>query len=63
MGDGKRRERAADDDGSDKEGEGGQGDVDGNEGGGQQRGQERRREGWRWRLCPYEFFVVGVGEN
>ncbi len=33
-----RRERAADEDGSDKKGEGGQGDSDGNEGGGRRRG-------------------------
>jgi hypothetical protein len=35
VGDDERQERAADDDGSNKEGEGGQGDGDGNEGGGQ----------------------------
>ncbi len=35
VGDDERRERVADDDGSNKKGEGGQGDGDGNEGGGQ----------------------------
>jgi hypothetical protein len=34
VGDDERRERAADDDGSDEEGEGGKGNGDGNEGGG-----------------------------
>jgi hypothetical protein len=41
VGDNERQERAADDDGSDKEGKGGKGNGDGNEGGGQQRGQGR----------------------
>jgi hypothetical protein len=46
-------EHTADDDGSNKEGEGGKANGDGNEGGGrqkgqgQQRGQWRRRQGWR----------------
>jgi hypothetical protein len=35
VGNDERQERAADDDGSDKEGKGGQGNGDGNEGGGQ----------------------------
>jgi hypothetical protein len=39
VGDNERRECAADDDGSNKEGKGGQGNGDGNEGGGQQREQ------------------------
>jgi hypothetical protein len=39
VGDDERRERAVDDDGSNKEGKGGKGDGDSNEGGGQQRGQ------------------------
>ncbi len=39
VGNDKRQERAADADGSNKEGKGGQGDGDRNEGGGQQRGQ------------------------
>jgi hypothetical protein len=37
----KQREHAADDDGSNKEGEGGKGDGEGNEGGGVQRGRGR----------------------
>jgi hypothetical protein len=49
VGDNERRERAADDDGSDKEGEGGQGNGDGNEGGGQKSGQRQQQEGWHWR--------------
>jgi hypothetical protein len=48
VGDDKQREHAADDDGSNKEDEGGQGDGDGNEGGGRKRGQRRQREGWHW---------------
>jgi hypothetical protein len=52
VGDDKRQERAADGDGSDKEGKDGKGDGDGNEGAGQQRGQGRhgpwhRQQGWR----------------
>jgi hypothetical protein len=39
VGDDERQERVADDNGSNKEGEGGQGDGEGNEGGGRQRGQ------------------------
>jgi hypothetical protein len=39
VGNDERRERAADDNGSDKEGEGGQGYGDGNEGGGRRRGR------------------------
>ncbi len=41
VGDNERQERAVDDDGSNKEGKGGQGNCDGNEGGGQHRGQGR----------------------
>ncbi len=39
VGDNKQQERAADDDGSDKEGKGGKGDGEGNEVGGGRRGQ------------------------
>jgi hypothetical protein len=39
VGDDKQQERAVDDDGSNEEGKGGQGDGDGNEGGGQRRGR------------------------
>jgi hypothetical protein len=42
-----QQERAANGDGSDKEGEDGKGDGDGNEGAGQQRWQERHGP-WRW---------------
>ncbi len=38
VGDDERQEHVADDDGSNEEGEGGQGDGDGNEGGGRRRG-------------------------
>jgi hypothetical protein len=41
VGDDEQQERAADDDGSDEEGEGGQGDGDGNEGCGRRRGRGR----------------------
>jgi hypothetical protein len=51
VGNNERLERAADDDGSNKEGEGDKGDCDGNECGGWQRGQGQHgslhwQQGW-----------------
>jgi hypothetical protein len=48
MGDDKRRERAANGDGSDGEGEDDKGNGDGNEGAGRRRGQGRHGP-WHWR--------------
>ncbi len=45
-GDNKQQEHVVVDEGSDNEGKGGKGNVDGNEGGGQQRGQ-----GWQGQWC------------